>query len=59
MNESLSPKPLKATLEAIRDMATNALSQIEQSLKQKFLSVTKCIEAEMLAVWHSRLLYKL
>jgi len=31
MNESLSPKPLKATLEAIRDMATNALSQIEQS----------------------------
>jgi rubrerythrin len=26
-----TPKPLKATLEAIRDMALNALDQIEQS----------------------------
>jgi hypothetical protein len=31
MNHPRSLKPLKATLEAIRDMAANALRQIDQS----------------------------
>jgi predicted Zn-ribbon and HTH transcriptional regulator len=38
-------KTLKATLEAIRDMATNALSQIEQSQEERSMR-WKCKECQ-------------